>query len=184
MVWADASAAPLARASSASAGAKTGTDSASSSLCRIDSKPPAEPTTTSASGCQSALVKTVLNQLIKLSSESMEWLNAVWTAPSEVLTTRLITASGSMTQTAVVSYPMTAAMPRARASVASGSRIATTLSKPDSDSDCISADASASASSLQVTPIEFNRRPRLAACASVRSTAAVACSEVWIDPSY
>ena len=87
MVCAEASAAPLARASSASAGANTGTDSASSSCGRIDSKPPAEPTTTSASGCQSALVNTVLNQLIKLSSESMAWLNAVWTAPSNVLTT-------------------------------------------------------------------------------------------------
>ena len=38
-----------------------------------------------------------------------------------------------MTQTAVISWPMTLAIPRASASVASGSRTATTLSKPDSD---------------------------------------------------
>ena len=139
------------------------------------SKSPAEPTTTNASGAQSARVNTALSQLMRSSSESIAWLKAVCTAPSVVLTMSEIADWGSTTHTAVVAYPSTSATPRARASVASGIRIATTLSKPDSDSDSSSIEASRSASSLQVTPMECSRSPRLAAIASVRRTAAVAC---------
>ena len=74
---------------------------------------------------------------------------------------------------------MTPAIPRASASVASGNRTATTLSKPDSDNDSRRREASVSASSLQVTPIEWRRWPRAAAIASVRITAAAAFSEVF-----
>ncbi len=84
MLCADASAAPRASANCASSGVNVGTDSALSSRGRIDSKSPAEPTTTSASGCQSALVKTELSQPTRLSPEWTEWLTAVWMAPSRV----------------------------------------------------------------------------------------------------
>ena len=47
--------------------------------------------------------------------------------------------------------------PRANAAVASGSRTAMTLAKPESVRDFNSSDASASASSLQVTPMECRR---------------------------
>ena len=73
---------------------------------------------------------------------------------------------------------MTSAIPRANASVASGSRTGTTLSNPDSVRDFSSSEASVLASSLQVTPMECRRWPRVAAIASLRSTAAAACSEV------
>ena len=73
---------------------------------------------------------------------------------------------------------MTSAMPRANASVASGIRTGTTLSNPESERDFNSSEASASASSLHVTPMECRRWPRVAAIASLRSTAAAACSEV------
>ena len=45
-------------------------------------------------------------------------------------TTSATAPSGSTTQTDVTSEPMTSPMPRANASVASGSRIGTTLRKP------------------------------------------------------
>ena len=121
------------------------------------SSSPPEPTMTRASGCQSARVNTALSHPIKSSSVTMAWLTAVCTEPSRVCTISAITFSGSSTHTALVSYPMTSAIPRANASVASGSRTGTTLSKPKSVNDFNSSEASASASSLHVTPIECKR---------------------------
>ena len=142
------------------------------------SRSPPEPTTTNASGPQSARVKTALNHRSSASSVSMAWFTAVCTAPSLLWTMSMITVSGSITQTAVTSDPITSAMPHAKASVASGSRTGTTLSKPHSVNDFNSSEASVSASSLHVTPMECNRWPRVAAIASVRSTAVAARSEV------
>ena len=178
LLCAEASAAPRANASSASAGANTGTDRTVSSRGMSASRSPPEPTTTNASGLQSARVKTALNHRSSASSVSMAWFTAVCTAPLLLWTMSMITVSGSITQTAVTSYPITSAMPHAKASVASGSRTGTTLSKPHSVNDFNSSEASVSASSLHVTPMECNRWPRVAAIASVRSTAAAACSEV------
>nr|CRL72350.1 hypothetical protein CPGR_02293 [Mycolicibacterium malmesburyense] len=118
---ADASAAPRARASSASAGANTGTDSTVSSRGMIASRSAPEPTSTNASGRQSALVNTVLSQRISDSSLSIEWLTAVCTAPSRVWTTSAMTASYSITHTAVTWLPIKSATPHANASDASGS---------------------------------------------------------------
>ena len=67
---------------------------------RVESPP--EPTMTSASGCQSARVKTVLSHLIRCFVGNDAWLTAVCTAPSRCCTISAITDSGSMTHTAVV----------------------------------------------------------------------------------
>ena len=105
----------------------------------------------------------------------------MWTAPLAACTIMVMANSGSMVHTAVVPQPSASAIPRATASFASGKRTGTTLSKPDSDSDCMSIEASASASSLQVSPMDLSRSPRVAASASLRSTAAVASSEFMIS---
>ena len=157
VLCADASAAPRANASSDSAGANTGTDKMPSSRGMTACSSLPEPTTTNASGRQSALAKTVLSHRSNDSSVSMAWLTAVCTAPSPEWTMSMITVSGSITHTAVTSYPMTSAMPHARASVASDRRTGTTLPKPQSVNDFNSNEASASAPSLHVTPIECNR---------------------------
>ena len=99
----DAMAAPRARANWASAGTNTGTASTSSRCGVIASRSLPDPTSTRASGCHSAWAKIALNQRARSSSVVTAWLTAVCTAPSLVSTTSTTTASGSMTQTAVIS---------------------------------------------------------------------------------